>query len=98
MVTWCDLRAFATLFVTFWRGRSGAGRAVWTIFREFSCMAFALWGITSIVRFWELIACKPGPFILERLVVCFVGFSGGAGNWGLDNWATRRRSACWQLA
>ena len=53
-----------------------------TIFRIFSCMVFALRGITSIVRFRGLIACKVGQLIFAGLVVCFVGFGGWYGNWG----------------
>ena len=56
--------------------------AVETIFRMLSCMVFALRRITSIVRFWGLIACKVGQLILAGLVVCFVGFGGWRGNWG----------------
>ena len=37
---------------------------------------------TSIVRFWELIARKVGLVYFGALVVCFVGFRGGAENWG----------------
>ena len=56
--------------------------AVETIFRMLSCMVFTLRRITSIVRFWGLIACKVGQLILAGLVVCFVGFGGWRGNWG----------------
>ena len=30
-------------------------------FRRFSCMEFAPRSVSSIVRFWELIACRVGP-------------------------------------
>ena len=53
-----------------------------TNFRIFSCMVFALRRTNSIVRFWVLIACRVEPVYFARLVVCFVGFRGGAGNWG----------------
>ena len=53
-----------------------------TIFRTFSRMVFALRRTNSIVRFWELIACRVGRVYFARLVVCFVGFRAGAGNWG----------------
>ena len=110
------LRAFATLFVTFWRERSGvegaktttglvfvvshsclaesntdkgtarmvhrAFLAAATIFRIFSCIVFALRRTNSIVRLWVLIACTVGRISFARLVVCFVGFRGGAENWG----------------
>ena len=57
-------------------------RAVATIFRIVSCTVFALRRTTSIVRFWELITCRVCPILFVGLVVCFVGFSGGAGVWG----------------
>lgn len=80
---------FRALFWAFWRGRrgvpsaSGDCLAVATIFRRFSSMEFALWLVTSIVRFWGIIACKVGWAFFE-LRVFFVGFSGGAEIVGLD--------------
>ena len=48
-------------------------------------MVFALRRTNSIVRFWELIACKVGLVYFGALVVCFVGFRDGSGIGGLDN-------------
>jgi hypothetical protein len=58
-----------------------AGSVAWAIFRIFSFMVFALQRISSIVRFWELIACSIGRAFLAGLVVCFVGFMGDAWIW-----------------
>ena len=55
------------------------GHPASTIFRIFSCMVCSLRTITSIVRFWGLIARKACPLIFARLVVYFVGFSADGG-------------------
>jgi len=52
-----------------------------TNFRIFSRIEFSLRRVTSIVRFWGLIACKVGITIFVGLVVYFVWFSGGVGIW-----------------
>ena len=104
------LRAFATVLVTFWRGR-GFGRdkgkdkdraglcglpplpqeqghgkdgapGGLDDFSDIFFMGLALRRTNSIVRFWGLIACRVGRVYFASLVVCFVGFRAGAGNWG----------------
>jgi hypothetical protein len=57
---------FCALFVAFFR-RSGAGGdslTAGTIMRTSSCMEFALWRTSFIVRYWGIIVGRVGPISL----------------------------------